>query len=449
MALGDSSYEYFCQCGVNLDNRLSELGAKKLCARQDCDLDYEKGYLAWRGELDKALAVFLPNEKTVELLVSSQFASATSYNQKNPFQAEVLEKINLCDRGSSKTTYHLELSLEGSQLNYKPGDSLGVYPSNSPGEVDSIIKYLDLDSDSLVQVDDKEVGLREAILSTLEISRVTLPVFSELCNYTRTELKVDKNDRKMVHSYLEGKSLMHVLQDLHIPSIDAQILVSTLRKMPHRLYSIASSLLARPDEAHLLVTLAQINGSDQTRLGVFSNHCHNELAVGDKIPIFLHENTSFKLNYDALDKPIIMVGPGTGLAPFRAFMEEREELGATGLSWLFFGECHMFTDFYYQTEWQTRLSSGSLSKMDVAFSRDQANKIYVQHRMRENQATLFDWIDSKEAIIYVCGDADGMAKEVHQTLIEIVAEQKKCSLDLANEYVEDLVVDNRYLRDVY
>ena len=448
LALGDSSYEHFCQCGVDIDKRLLELGAKPLCARQDCDLDYEKSCLVWRNELDKALAAFLPDSTLLQAPPTEQKNSIPLYTKQNPFQAKILEKINLCDVGTSKTTYHLELSLEGSQINYKPGDCLGVHPTNNPSEVDSILTLLNLNGDLLIQIADHSLSLREALLREVELSRITLPVFTGLIE-SATKINAGINDKKQVQEYLKGKSLLHVLHDLGIRNMDAQQLVDKLRRMPHRLYSIASSLLARPDEAHLLVTLAEIQLMNEHRLGVFSNECDRELSPGDSIPVYLHENQMFKLRYDALDKPIIMIGPGTGLAPFRAFMEEREEMGVTGLSWLFFGECKMYSDFYYQTEWQQRLSNGTLSRMNVAFSRDQANKIYVQHRMKEQQKALFDWIDSKGAIVYVCGDADKMTKDVYQALLEIVSTQKKCSIDLATEYVEHLVETNRYLRDVY
>lgn len=449
LSLGDSSYEFFCQTGKEFDVRLAELGGERLYPRVDCDLDFEEPANKWlKGVID---GLSEAKGHSASAAVPAEAPAGTSpYSRTNPFKAEVLENLNLNGRGSNKETRHLELSLEGSGLTYEPGDSLGIYPENDPELVDLLLNEFKWDASESVTVnkEGETRPLREALISNFEITVLTKPLLKQAAELTGNDkLKALVENREELKAYTQGRDVIDLVRDFGPWNVSAQEFVAILRKMPARLYSIASSLLANPDEVHLTIGAVRYEAHGRERKGVCSVLCSERLQPGDTIPVYLQSNKNFKLPQDQ-ETPIIMVGPGTGVAPFRSFMQEREETGAKGKSWMFFGDQHFVTDFLYQTEWQKWLKDGVLTKMDVAFSRDTEEKVYVQNRMLEHSKELFQWLE-EGASFYVCGDKTNMARDVHNTLVEIIETEGKMSLEQAEGYLAEMKKQKRYQRDVY
>ncbi|MGG3267737.1 assimilatory sulfite reductase (NADPH) flavoprotein subunit [Priestia aryabhattai] len=449
LSLGDSSYEFFCQTGKEFDVRLAELGGERLYPRIDCDLDFEEPANKWlKGVID---GLSEAKGHSASAAVPAEAPAGTSpYSRTNPFKAEVLENLNLNGRGSDKETRHLELSLEGSGLTYEPGDSLGIYPENDPELVDLLLNEFKWDASESVTVnkEGETRPLREALLSNFEITVLTKPLLKQAAELTGNDkLKALVENREELKAYTQGRDVIDLVRDFGPWNVSAQEFVAILRKMPARLYSIASSLSANPDEVHLTIGAVRYEAHGRERKGVCSVLCSERLQPGDTIPVYLQSNKNFKLPQNQ-ETPIIMVGPGTGVAPFRSFMQEREETGAKGKSWMFFGDQHFVTDFLYQTEWQKWLKDGVLTKMDVAFSRDTEEKVYVQNRMLEHSKELFQWLE-EGASFYVCGDKTNMARDVHNTLVEIVETEGKMSREEAEAYLAEMKKQKRYQRDVY
>ena len=454
LALGDTSYEFFCQTGKEFDQRLDELGGTRLHPRVDCDLDYDEPAAAW---LDGVISSLNEGQEQGASAAPAQTAApqaaggVTVYSRKNPFRAEVLENLNLNGRGSNKETLHLELSLEGSGLTYEPGDALGIFPENDPELVDMLLKELKWDPNAAVAVDQGEnLSLKEALTSYYEITVLTKKFIQQAAeiieNEKLRELAAPENADQL-KAYIAGRDLIDFVRDFGPIAAAPQEFVSILRKIPPRLYSIASSFAANPDEVHLTIGAVRYNAHGRDRTGVCSGLCADRLQPGDTLPVFIQPNKNFKLPENP-ETPIIMVGPGTGVAPFRSFMQEREETGASGKSWMFFGDQHFVTDFLYQTEWQKWLSEGVLTKMDVAFSRDTEEKVYVQHRMLEHSKELFEWLE-EGAAFYVCGDKNNMAKDVQNALLEIIEKEGGKSREEAEAYLAEMKKQKRYQRDVY
>lgn len=455
LALGDSSYELFCQTGKDFDQQLEKLGGTRLYPRVDCDVEYDEPAANWlKGVLSN-----LHTKDSEQTTAITQVATAqatqleeTVYSRKNPFKAEVLENINLNGRGSNKETRHLELSLEGSGLTFEPGDSVGVYPENDPALVDQLLAALPWAPDEKVTVNKEGdvLSLKEALLSYFEITVVTKPLLKQIAPLLDNE-KVNEllapGHEDDVKAYVKGRDLLDVIQDFGPWGESAQAFVSILRKIPVRLYSIASSLAANPDEVHLTIGAVRYDTHGRERKGVCSILCAERLQPGDTLPVYIQPNKNFNLPENP-ETPIIMVGPGTGIAPFRSFIQEREEIGAQGKSWLFFGDQYFVTDFLYQTEWQKLLADGVLTKLDLAFSRDTEEKVYVQNRMLEHSQELFEWLE-QGAAFYVCGDKDNMAKDVQNTLLDIIEKEGKMNREQAEQYLADLKKQKRYQRDVY
>lgn len=451
LSLGDSSYELFCQTGKDFDERLQQLGATQLCPRVDCDLDYDEPAAEWFQMVTEALSEKQAVQNPTVSVVTETTEQTETYSRTNPFYAEVLENINLNGRGSNKETRHLELSLEGSHLQFEPGDSLGIYPENDPSLVDTLIAEMKWNPDELVTINrqGEEKSLLEALRHHFEITVLTKPLLEKaipLVNKS-AELKELLENEKAVREYVHGRDLLDFIRDYSLNEIPAKEFVSILRKMPARLYSVASSLKANSDEVHLTIGKVAYHAHGRYRFGVCSAQCADRIEVGDTLPVYVHKNSNFRLPSDS-DTPIIMIGPGTGIAPFRAFLQEREEIGAQGKSWLFFGDQHYVTDFLYQVEWQQWLKQGVLSRIDLAFSRDTERKIYVQHRMLEKSKELYAWLQDG-AVVYVCGDEKHMAKDVHQTLLTILMNEGNMDEDAAKEYIAQMQKDKRYQRDVY
>lgn len=452
LALGDSSYEFFCETGKQFDTRLEELGGTRLYPRVDCDLDYDEPASEWFSGVVNSLN--LQGESTAPNPISTtpQSIRDSGYSRSNPYYAEVLDVINLNGQGSNKETLHVELSLEDSGISFEPGDSLGIFPNNDPDLVDLLVKELGFSPTESVSINKqgKVLAFREALLTYYEITVLTKPLLEKFAkiaaNPSLDELLAKGNEEKL-KAYINGRDILDLIRDFGPLETNAQTFASLLRKLPTRLYSIASSYKANPDEAHLTIGAVRYHANGRDRSGVCSVQIAERIQPGDKLPIYIQNNENFKLPENP-DTPIIMVGPGTGVAPFRSFLQEREEIGAEGKSWLFFGDQHFVTDFLYQTEWQNWLKDGVLTKMNIAFSRDKAEKVYVQHRMLEHSKELFEWLE-EGAVLYICGDEKHMAHDVHQTLLAIIQKEGQMSLEQAEEYVAAMKQNKRYQRDVY
>ncbi len=445
LGLGDSSYEFFCKTGVDIDCRLAELGATRIHPRVDCDVDYEADAEAWMNALLNKLSA-QPDVQLQTAGPSSLSPAGTStYSRKNPFPAVLLENIVLNGRGSSKETHHLELSLEASGLSYEPGDALGVYPSNAPDVLDALLQALHFDGTERITIDGEERLLYDALLNHYEITTITRPMLQKYALLTGT-MQLDRllRDKHKLNDYLHGREIIDLVTDFPFDRLLPQTFVDCLRKLPPRLYSIASSLKQHPDEVHITVAVVRYQTQGRDRKGVASTFLADRIDEA-AVPIYIDRNTNFKLPPDPATS-IIMIGPGTGIAPFRAFIEDREAIGASGKSWLFFGDRHFETDFLYQAEWLRYLKSGVLTRMNVAFSRDQEQKIYVQQRMAEHGRELYAWLQ-EGAHLYVCGDEKRMAHDVHAALLKIVAAE--IGPDNAQDYVANLQKNHRYQRDVY
>lgn len=451
LSLGDSSYEFFCQTGKEFDERFEELGGTRLFDRVDCDLDYDEPFSEWlqgvASSLSEGEAVSLPQESA-----GANSTAVSEYSRTNPFYAEVLENINLNGRGSNKETRHLELSLEGSGLVYEPGDSLGIYPTNDPALVDELIQTCGWNAEESVTVhkNGDTLPLKDALTSHFEITVLTKPLLQKIAELTKNEslhALLEEGNEEKLKEYIAGRDLVDAARDFGPFEGTAADFTSILRKIPARLYSIASSLKANDEEVHLTIGAVRYDAHGRERQGVCSILCAERLQPGDTLPVYIQHNQNFKLPQDP-DAPIIMVGPGTGIAPFRSFMQEREEMGANGKSWLFFGDQHFVTDFLYQTEWQKWLKDGVLTKMDVAFSRDTEEKVYVQHQMKKQSKELFEWLE-QGAYVYICGDEKHMAHDVHNTLLSIIQEEGAMSKEKAESYLANLQQQKRYQRDVY
>ena len=408
LALGDSSYEFFCQTGKEFDQTLAELGGTRLYPRFDCDLDYDEPAAEWlKGVIDSLSEAQGGSAEQTPKAESEAAPQAVEvvYSRTNPFKAEVLENINLNGRGSNKETRHIELSLEGSGLTFEPGDIVGIYPTNDPELVDLILQETKWNPEEIVTINKQGdvLPLKEALISHFEITAVTKSLLKQAAqlseNEALQELVAAGNEEK-VKTYVAGRDLLDLLRDFGPWTVPVQEFTAILRKIPARLYSIASSFAANPDEVHLTIGAVRYEAHGRERKGVCSTLIAERLQLGDTLPIYIQNNKHFKLPENP-ETPIIMVGPGTGVAPFRAFMQEREEIGAQGKSWMFFGDQHFVTDFLYQTEWQKWLKDGVLTKMDVAFSRDTAEKVYVQHRMLEQSKELFEWLQQGAARLHL------------------------------------------------
>lgn len=455
LALGDSSYEHFCQTGRDFDNRLAGLGAERIQERVDCDVEYEDSAHAW---IERTLTAFAEHTETaatspnniVSLTEAAKRAEATVYDKNNPFPAEILDNINLNGRGSDKETRHIELDITDSGIRYEPGDVACVLPQNHSGLVHELLDILGLDASAPVDGRNGETTLEEALRRDFEITAVTPPfvqAWADLAgSATLREMAADGN-RKQLFAWAAGRRIADVIRKYPAEGIDAARFIGALRPLQPREYSIASSGNANPDELHLTVAAVRYHTELGYREGVASTWLADRLEPGDTVPVYMKRNKNFKLPADP-DTPIIMVGTGTGVAPFRAFLEERDYQNAGGKNWLFFGDRRFRTDFLYQVEWQRWLKDGLLTRLDVAFSRDDQNKVYVQERMRMNARELYNWLETG-AYFYVCGDAERMAPDVHHALVEIVHDQGNMSIERAQEYVKQLQRDKRYQRDVY
>nr|WP_136252656.1 assimilatory sulfite reductase (NADPH) flavoprotein subunit [Ningiella ruwaisensis] len=448
VGLGDTSYEFFCQTGKDFDKRLSALGAKAVIDRLDCDVEFEAELAAWSEKLNDILSSALTAD--VSMPAPSAVAEAVStsvYTKQHPFLATLTESIKITGRDSVKDIRHIEISLEDSGIRYQPGDALGVYFVNSENAVARVLHATSNDGEAQVTINDESLSLQQALSEKLELT-LSYPGFVKAYQEASKNeaLKALLEDKAALRAFLEERQIIDIVEQFP-ENIAPQDLVNALRPLTPRLYSIASSQLEVEDEVHLTVAHVDYDAFGFRHQGGASGFLCEHLAQGGQIKVYAESNDNFRLPSDD-DTAIIMVGPGTGIAPFRAFMQERDVKEAKGKNWLFFGNPSFTQDFLYQTEWQSYLKSGLLSKISLAFSRDQANKIYVQDRMLENGKELFDWLESG-AHFYVCGDAMRMAKDVEAALLQIIEKYGNKTEAEAKQYLLGLRKAKRYQKDVY
>ncbi|HEY5803323.1 MAG TPA: assimilatory sulfite reductase (NADPH) flavoprotein subunit [Lysobacter sp.] len=456
LGLGDSSYPQFCAIGQKLDERLAELGAARLLPRGDADLDVETIATPWLAQaLSKAKDALKPSAPLATVTPLRPLPAAPLHGRDAPFAAELLLNQRLVSRASSvgrpgpdKDVRHIELSLEGSGLRYEPGDALGLWPSNPPALVDAVLSTLQLDGNDDVSHGGVTLPLRQWLGDKRELTRLARPFVASLAAQARSDelnsLLAPGQQPQLAR--LLGEQQVIDLLSQYRADWSGEELVAALRPLTPRLYSIASSQKHVGDEVHLTVAHVEYDNGHGTRWGAAS-HQFAASTEGARLPVFIEHNDRFRLPADA-SRDVIMIGPGTGVAPFRGFLQERAALDASGRNWLLFGNPHFRTDFLYQVEWQQALKEGRLQRLDLAFSRDQAHKVYVQHRLREQGRELFDWLEGG-AHIYVCGDATRMARDVHAALLDAIAVHGGKSAEDANDYLNDLQQQGRYARDVY
>ncbi len=435
LALGDTAYAEFCAVGKRIDERLSELGAKRAIARVDCDLDFAAPAGAWIGA---ALKVLTPPETDRSRVIEVDFGGNAGV-KSNPgiVEAEIIEHVNLNSSRSAKETIHLALAFDGAAPPCQPGNSLDLYAQNEPVYVDELL--------ALAGVTKDDGALRDDLLNARDVTTLSLKTLKSYVALTGHEdVKALLADGK-APGWIAGRQLIDLVASFPL-TLSAEQLRALTRPLSPRAYSIASSRRAFADEAHLLVSPVRYASHERPRKGVASTQVAERLKRGDRVRVKLRPNRHFGIPDPGRD--IIMVGPGTGVAPFRAFVQERRATEATGKSWLFFGERNFTHDFLYQLEWQEALHDGALTRMDVAFSRDRPEKTYVQHRMWEHRRDLIDWLDNG-AYFYVCGDAKAMAKDVRATLTRTYADVKALAPDAAAAAVAGLEREKRYLQDVY
>ena len=463
LGLGDSSYADFCGIGRKLDARLAELGASRLFATGEADLDIDTVALPWRGQALEHAKTVLKTSAAPCATVTTLRPAASAYSHDKPFAAELLlnqrlggrefkgiasfDKHALGKPGTGKDVRHIELSLQGSGLHYEPGDALGIRHRNPAVLVDGVLQALQLDGDLAVQDKDESLPLREWLATRKELTRLSRPFLASHAAQSRSE---ELNDLLAPARNTDLANLLGTHQLLDVlrrwpAHWDAQALVSALRPLTPRLYSIASSRKRVGEEVHLCVDVLDYQAFGHAHIGAASGFLA-ALQEGESAPVYIEANERFRVPADA-SRDIIMVGPGTGAAPFRGFVQERAETGASGRNWLLFGARHFNTDFLYQVEWQEALQRKELHRLDLAFSRDQAQKIYVQQRLRERGREVYDWLQNG-AHFYVCG-AIGMGKDVHAALLQIVSEQAGVGAETAAEYLSKLQAEGRYSRDVY
>jgi sulfite reductase (NADPH) flavoprotein alpha-component len=463
LALGDTNYQHFCGFGKTLDSRLEALGAKRILDRVDCNVDFEAGAARWQTGIFEAL-------KTLDLVGSAPSLNGSGngaaplaetapaeeeplgYSRRNPFSARLLVNRKLTGEGSEKDTRHYEISLQGSGLAYEAGDALGILPTNSPELVDEMLMALGYDGEEEVSSPEGEkMPIRLALLREYQIRVPHLEFLNAMAEHDAADqyLKelINSEVRTELDKFLWGREIIDFLVESPGVKFAPEEFVSLLKKLQPRLYSIASSLKAHPEQVHLTVDTVRYDTHGRKRKGVCSNFLAERAGKDTPVPVFIQISKHFRVPENG-DLPIIMVGPGTGIAPFRAFLEERKATGAKGGNWLFFGAQKSSCDFFYQEELEAYRSDGILTRFDTAFSRDQNHKIYVQNRMRENAQELWNWLE-QGAHFYVCGDASRMAKDVDKALHEIVKSAGGRADEAAGEYIQKLKSDKRYQRDVY
>ncbi len=441
LALGDTSYEDFCQAGKLLDMRMEQLGAKRVIERVDCDVDYEEKSSLWINDLIKLIQ---PSEKKIVKTSSEK----SKWSRKNPFFAKISENTLLSGKNSNKEIRHYEIDLEGSDLTYEVGDSINIFPVNNDDLVKRFLEKLKLDGNVIDE--GKGKSFYDLFKFDLDISTPSkdLLILVEKSYKNKNFSNILLNsDKSRLDSFLYGKDILDILNIEKNVEIKPQSLIDCLRPLQHRAYSIASSPKSKKNKVQITVSTLRWNVDNRNHEGVCSTFLADRLKKNEKVKVFMTPNKSFRLPSDD-SIPIIMVGPGTGVAPFKAFLEERQLVSAKGMNWLFFGDQTRKDDYIYKSFFSNMIENGILTKLDLAFSRDQEEKVYVQSKMLDNGKSIYEWLE-KGAYFYVCGDASKMAKDVETALVKIIHKHSNCSLDDANEYLVNLKRNKRYQRDVY
>ncbi|KAA0263449.1 NADPH-dependent assimilatory sulfite reductase flavoprotein subunit [Hafnia alvei] len=449
--LGDTSYENFCQTGKDFDARLAELGGERLFDRADADVDFKSAAEAWRKQIVDVLKQRVPQATAAQTQVSvagsvAQIVSSP-YSKESPLTASLAVKQKITGRNSDKDVRHIEIDLGESGLSYQPGDALGVWYHNDPDLVEEIIGLIWRTGDETVTLNDQTMTLREALTERLELTQNTTVIVEKYAALSRDERLIELlADKHQLQQYAQTTPLPDMIRQAPA-DLDADQLVALLRPLTPRLYSIASSQEEVGSEVHITVGVVRYEVDGRARTGGASGYLADRLEEDGELRVFIEHNDNFRLPANP-QTPVIMIGPGTGIAPFRAFIQQRAAEGAEGLNWLFFGNPHFTEDFLYQVEWQRFVKDGVLSRIDLAWSRDQKHKVYVQDKLREQGAEVWRWIE-QGAHIYVCGDANRMAKDVEQALLELLAEHGGMDAEQADEFLSELRVERRYQRDVY
>ncbi|MFQ1777178.1 assimilatory sulfite reductase (NADPH) flavoprotein subunit [Aeromonas veronii] len=446
LGLGDSSYEFFCQTGKDFDNFLASAGAERIYELASLDVDYQDAAKAWGEQALNAITATLSTGAASSSVASAvqQAVGHSQYSKENPFPARLSVNQKITGPDSTKDIRHIEINLADSGITYQPGDALGVWFDNDAELVNEVLALTGLSGDEATA----HGTLRAALSSHFELTRLHGGFITRLADISdNAALKDLAGDKAQVNALVASAQVVDVLKRFPT-ALTAEQLIGLLRPLTPRLYSIASAQSEVEEEVHLTVGVVRYRQEDGTvRSGAASSYLADRLIEDGEVRVFVEHNDNFRLPANP-DTPIIMVGPGTGIAPFRAFMQEREAQGAEGKNWLFFGNPHFTQDFLYQVEWQRYVKSGLLSKISLAFSRDQANKIYVQDRLREAGLELYQWLEAG-AHFYVCGDANKMAKDVQEALLDVIAEHGHKSREEAEEYLSELRRAKRYQRDVY
>ena len=448
-SLGDSSYEFFCQAGKDFDNKLAELGGERLLDRGDADVEFQAVAQAWRENLVTRLKARVPTDLAPQAPAAgtSHDASASAYSKEKPLSASLDVNQKITGRGSDKDVRHIEISLGDSGLRYQPGDALGVWYHNSPALVKELLDLLWLKGDESVTVGEQTLALSEALTSHYELTVNTANIVEQYAQLSGHPQLVEWiGDKAKLQAYAEITPIVDMVR-FAPTELSPEQLLGLLRPLTPRLYSIASSQAEAENEVHITVGVVRYEIEGRARSGGASGFLADELEEEGEVRVFIEHNDNFRLPANP-DAPVIMIGPGTGIAPFRAFMQQRDNDGASGKNWLFFGNPHFTEDFLYQVEWQRYVKDGLLTHIDLAWSRDQQHKIYVQDKLREKGAELWRWIQ-EGAHIYVCGDASRMARDVEQALLEVVSVHGGMDIEAADEFLSELRVERRYQRDVY
>ena len=448
-ALGDTSYEFFCQAGKDFDSKLAELGGERLLDRVDADVEYQAAAAQWRARLVDVLKARAPAAPSVQVAASGAVneVHTSPYTKEAPLTASLSVNQKITGRNSEKDVRHIEIDLGDSGLRYQPGDALGVWYQNDPALVTELVELLWLKGDEPVTVAGKILPLAEALEWHFELTVNTANIVENYATLTRSESLLPLvGDKAQLQQYAATTPIVDMVR-FSPAQLDAEALIGLLRPLTPRLYSIASSQAEVESEVHVTVGVVRYEIEGRVRAGGASSFLADRVEEEGEVRVFIEHNDNFRLPANP-QTPVIMIGPGTGIAPFRAFMQQRAADGAEGKNWLFFGNPHFTEDFLYQVEWQRYVKEGVLSRIDLAWSRDQKEKIYVQDKLREQGAELWRWINDG-AHIYVCGDARRMAADVEKALLEVIAEFGAMDIEAADEFLSELRVERRYQRDVY
>ncbi|MEN0579122.1 NADPH-dependent assimilatory sulfite reductase flavoprotein subunit [Phytobacter palmae] len=451
LGLGDTSYEFFCQAGKDFDSKLAELGAERLLDRVDADVEFQAAAAEWRARVVEVLKARVPKETPAQAAVTATGAVnevfSSPYTKEEPLTATLSVNQKITGRDSEKDVRHIEIDLGDSGLRYQPGDALGVWYQNDPALVKELVELLWLKGDEPVSVEGKTLPLSEALQWHFELTVNTSNIVENYATLTRSESLLPLvGDKAKLQHYAATTPIVDMVR-FSPAQLDATALIGLLRPLTPRLYSIASSQAEVETEVHVTVGVVRYDIEGRARAGGASSFLADRVEEEGEVRVFIEHNDNFRLPANP-ETPVIMIGPGTGIAPFRAFMQQRAAEGAEGKNWLFFGNPHFTEDFLYQVEWQRYVKEGVLNRIDLAWSRDQKEKVYVQDKLRQQGAELWRWINDG-AHIYVCGDANRMAKDVEQALLDVIAEFGAMDAEAADEYLSELRVERRYQRDVY